>query len=232
MIGIIGAMQIEVDNVLNLMSSKKTEVISGIEYYKGTIYDESVVVAKCGIGKVFAGICAQTMIIKYNVSVIVNIGVAGGMISLTNIGDVVIAKDVVQHDMDTSPLGDPKGMISGINIVKIPCSKEIVSLLDEVLATIDGVNHLVGTIATGDKFLCDTCETRRINSDFEAIAFDMESGAIGQVCYINNIKFGIIRSISDNGSEEAHEDFNTFAIKAANISTKVVVEFIKSYKRK
>jgi adenosylhomocysteine nucleosidase len=227
MIGIIGAMQIEVDNLLDEMDTKKTTVISGIKYISGTLAGREVVVAKCGIGKVFAALCAQTMIIKFMPETIINTGVAGGIASRTNIGDVVIAENVVQHDMDTSPIGDPVGMISGIDIIHIPCSKNVAAMLDETLIRM-GKKHKTGTIATGDRFICDSKETERINRLFGAIAFDMESAAIGQVCYVNDVSYGIIRSISDNGSEDAGEDYTQFAKKAAKVSADVVKGFLGS----
>lgn len=227
MIGIIGAMQIEVDNLLKEMTEKSTNVISGIKYIRGKLCGKEVVVAKCGIGKVFAALCTQTMIIKYMPEIIINTGVSGGIASQTNIGDVIIAKNVVQHDMDTSPIGDPVGLVSGIDLVHIPCSNNVVVKLDKTLNTMDKI-HKIGTIATGDKFVSDTKETKRINDLFGAIAFDMESGSIGQVCYVNNVSYGIIRSISDNGSEDAGQDYNQFAKKAAKVSAEVVKGFLEN----
>lgn len=227
MIGIIGAMQIEVDNLLNEMQNKNTIVISGIKYVRGTLCDKEVVVAKCGIGKVFAALCTQTMIIKFMPEIIINTGVSGGIANETDIGDVVIAENVVQHDMDTSPIGDPVGMISGIDLIHIPCSRNIVVMLDKTLGAMDK-HHKIGTIATGDKFVSDTKETQRINEIFGAIAFDMESASIGQVCYVNGVDYGIIRSISDNGSEDAGVDYNQFAKKAAKVSAGVVKGFLKN----
>ena len=227
MIGIIGAMQIEVDNLLNDIENRTTETISGIEYNRGILFDKEVVIAKCGIGKVFAALCTQTMIIKYNPNIIINTGVSAGIITETNIGDVVIGNKVVQHDMDTSGIGDPVGMISGINIIHIPCSESVVKKLDRVLSDMEA-NRRIGTIATGDKFISDTEEIKRINKLFGAIAFDMESASIGHVCYVSDVEYGIIRSISDNGSEEAGEDFMQFAKKAAKVSAAVVKGFIKN----
>ena len=116
-IGIIGAMDIEVDGIVASMSNTTIEEISGVKYYSGTLSNKNVVVAKCGIGKVFAAICSQTMILKYNPCVIINTGVAGSLSNELNILDVAVADKVVQHDMDTSAIGDPKGLISGINVI-------------------------------------------------------------------------------------------------------------------
>lgn len=227
MIGIIGAMQIEVDNLLEDMDNKTNQVISGIKYIKGTLYGRDVVVAKCGIGKVFAALCTQTMILRFSTEIIINTGVSAGLLGETNIGDVIIGKSVVQHDMDTSSIGDPVGLISGIDMIHIPCSESVISLLDKALSTM-GKSHKQGIIASGDQFLSDTEQTKKINKLFGAIAFDMESAAVGHVCYVNGVDYGIIRSISDNGSEEAGEDFLLFVQKSAKVSAGVVRGFIES----
>ena len=226
MIGIIGAMQIEIDNLLKILKNEEVVIISGIKYIKGTIHDKKIVIAKCGIGKVFATMCTQTMILKFSPEIIINTGISGGIKDL-DIGDVVIADKVVQHDMDTSPLGEAVGMISGINLTHIPCSKDIVEKLDEVLCK-ENIKHKIGTIATGDQFIADTKKIIKINQKFGAIAFDMESGAIGQVCHINKVKYGIVRSISDNGNYNAGQDFGKFSKKAAKVSSLVVEKFLDS----
>ena len=119
MIGIIGAMDVEVENLKNKIQDKKVDIISGIEFVSGKIEGKEVVVAKCGIGKVFASICAEAMIIKFNPDYIINTGVAGTLTCELSIGDVAISESLCQHDMDTSPIGDPKGLLSGINIINI-----------------------------------------------------------------------------------------------------------------
>ena len=125
MIGIIGAMHIEVETVKSLMENKVSETVSGMEFVSGTLFGRKIVVAVCGIGKVAAAMCAQTMILKYSPECIINTGVGGSLDPELHICDVVIAESLVQHDMDTSPLGDPVGLISGINIVNIPCDGRV-----------------------------------------------------------------------------------------------------------
>ena len=115
-IGVIGAMQMEVDNLKAVMEDVTTETYSGVEFVSGKYASKDVVVAKCGIGKVFAAICAEAMILKFDVDKIINIGVAGSLTKDLGVLDVAVANNVVQHDMDTSPLGDPVGLLSGINM--------------------------------------------------------------------------------------------------------------------
>ena len=225
-IGIIGAMDIEVDGIVSSMKKVKTKTVSGIKFYSGKLFKNDVVVAKCGIGKVFAAICAQTMILEYNPSVIINSGVAGSLTSKLGVLDIAIANNVVQHDMDTSPLGDPKGLVSGINVIYFESNSKIVETLVKSV-NLQSCNYLCGTIASGDKFMSATSEKKALNEEFNAIACEMEGGAVGHTCYVNNVPFGIIRAISDG--EGAEMDYATFAKKAANQSIEIVKNFIKIY---
>ena len=125
MIGIIGAMDIEVDGFKNHMENLTTQKHAFFEFSRGLIHGEDVVVVMCGIGKVSAAICTQLMIDKYNPSVIINTGVAGGLDVNLSIGDIAVASDVSQHDIDTTIFGDPKGYITNLALTKIPVDEKI-----------------------------------------------------------------------------------------------------------
>ena len=202
MIGIIGAMSVETDALKAMVKDAKRETLSGVEFVRGTIADKEVVVAQCGIGKVFAALCAEAMILRYKVTKILNVGVAGSLSPRLGLLDIAVSDAVVEHDMDTSPLGDPVGLISGINIVKIPASKTLALRVKEAAKAMEK-NCVIGTVASGDQFIADSERKAFITKQFDAIACDMEGAAIGHVCYVNNIPFAVIRSISDNASEEA-----------------------------
>ena len=224
LIGIIGAMDIEVDALIASMENTEEKIISSVRFVKGEIFGRNVVIAKCGIGKVFAAICAQTMILEYNPTVIINTGVAGSLTPNLNIGDIVIANSVCQHDFDTSPLGDPKGLIPEVNLVKIPADEKIVAYLEKAVGT-QNISYEVGTVASGDVFVADSEVKDGIVNGFGAYAAEMEGGSIGHVCYINQVPFAILRSISD--SEGGAMDYQTFAEQAAEQSIEVVKEFIE-----
>ena len=119
LVGIIGAMDLEVQALKGLMDNAVVETISTIDFYKGNINGVETVVAVAGVGKVNAAVCSQTMILKYLPDIMINVGVAGGLSEEFKIGDIAVADSVVEHDMDTSPIGDPVGLISGINLVNI-----------------------------------------------------------------------------------------------------------------
>ena len=152
MIGVIGAMQIEVENLKKHMENVKEETVSGVTFTKGTIGGKDVVAAVSGVGKVFAAICAEAMILTYKVDYLINIGVAGTLCDELGVMDVAISDKVVQHDMNTSALGDPVGLLSGINEVYLPADEKLYKALEKVVAA-KGINYKVGTIATGDLFL-------------------------------------------------------------------------------
>lgn len=225
MIGIIGAMQVEIEAIVSALENKEVTKISNVNYYKGTLYGKSVVVACCGVGKVFAGICAQTMILKFNVRSILNIGVGGTLTDKLNICDLGIAKDVVQHDMDTSPLGDPIGLISGINVIKIKCDEENVALWEKAAENLK-INYHTGTIASGDCFVAKAEKKKFIKENFDAIVCEMEGAAIGQVCYVNNIPFNVIRAVSDNADGSADMDFPKFTKLAVEQSLNLLKEYL------
>lgn len=222
-IGIIGAMQMEVDQIKEVLKAASYETYSGVEFVSGKIDDIDVVAAVCGIGKVFAAVCAEAMILKYDVDMVINVGIAGSLTKDLGVLDVAIAKNVAQHDMDTSPLGDPVGLLSGINEILLPCDPAMVNLMEDCLKQ-EQVPHLIGTIATGDQFIASAEKKAWIREHFSAIAAEMEGGSIGHVCYVNKVPFLILRAISD--SEGGAMDYQTFAEKAAVQSINAVLAFI------
>lgn len=227
-IGIIGAMKIEIDGIKALMENEITVNLSGIEFVKGEIMGKTVVTAVCGIGKVFSAVCAQTMILGFQPDVIINTGVAGTLTDELSIGDVAVAKDVVQHDIDTTALGDEPGLISGLNIVYIQTDEKITKILSKSVEQL-GIKNKLGTIATGDCFINDNEKKQSIVKKFSAIACEMEGGAIAQVCCINKVPFSVIRAISDGGDEKSHVDYQNFLTHAAEISIKVIKQFISEW---
>ena len=224
-IGIIGAMTPEMDAIKASIKDPEAEEISGIRFVRGTIHGVEVVAATCGIGKVFAGMCAQTMILKYEPDLIINVGVAGSLSRNLNIGDIAIAHSVVQHDMDTTAIGDPVGLISGISKVYLPCSPQVTEMM-QACARALGFHNETGVIATGDVFVQDGERKHFISDTFQAIACEMEGGGIGQVCYVNDTPFCILRAISDNGDEDAHSDYHMSLEMAADRATQVMDRFL------
>lgn len=228
MIGIIGAMDIEVEKIKSFLTDVSEEKISGVNFVQGKFGEKDVVVAKCGVGKVFAGLCAEAMILKYSPELIINVGVAGCLDSTLKIGDIVIADSVCQHDMDTSPLGDPVGMLSDINVIKISADKKACELFSECAKELS-LPYSIGTIASGDQFVSSAEKKQFIIDNFGAKSCEMEGGAIGHVCYVNNVPFAVLRAMSDGADDGAKMDFPTFAKMAAENSTQVIKAFLSKF---
>lgn len=229
-IGIIGAMELEVQALKELMDKAEIQKISTIDFYKGNINGVDTVVAVAGVGKVNAAVCAQTMILKYSPDLIINVGVAGGLADGFKIGDIAVADYVVEHDMDTSPLGDEKGFISGINMVKMSCDSRIADMMMNAVETVGSIKAKKGVIASGDQFIYTQEQRDRITGDFGAIAAEMEGASIGHVCVMNNVPFGVLRAISDGANDDSYMDFPEFAKMAAENSIKIILELLKGVK--
>lgn len=225
-IGIIAAMDLELNELKAAMADTETETVSGIEFVRGTVEGRPVVAAVCGIGKVYAAMCAQTMILHYAPDAIVNIGVAGTLTKDLGVMDIAIAGQVCQHDMDTSALGDPVGLVSGADRIYFPADPAIVGTLEQCADTL-GFRHSTGTIASGDQFIHTPEKKQYLSEQFGAIAAEMEGGSVGQVCFVNGVPFAVLRTISDG--DGGTMDYNTFAALAARNSIQVVRAFIAAY---
>ena len=227
-IGIIGAMVPEVEAIIAALDNHECECVSGIDFHTGKIGDRTVAVAKCGIGKVFAAICAEIMILKYSPDLLVNTGVGGALAKGLKTGDIVIADSLCQHDMDTSPIGDPKGLVSGINVIYFEADKRAAEILLDSAAEL-GLTARLGRIATGDKFIACAADKDRIIADFSADACEMEGCAIAQTAFVNNTPFAVVRAISDSADGEATMDYPTFLGIASRNSTNLTLSLIEKY---
>ena len=228
MIGIIGAMDVEVDGIKKNIEDLKTEEVSGIKFCTGKLFGKDVVVAKCGEGKVNSAMTTQTMIIKYNPDFIINSGVAGGLHPDMKVMDIAIAEDVCEHDFDISPLGYAPGFIPQVEDVKTKCDENLNSIIEDCAKKVCDRNIYKGTIASGDQFIASDEQRGRIKNLFGAIAAEMEGASIGHVCKLNNKRFTVLRVISDNADGSADMSFDVFAAKAADISINIMIEFVKS----
>lgn len=227
-IGMIGAMSVEVLALKNKMSDVQTKTVSRIDFHSGMLCGKEVVLAVCGVGKVNAAMCAQTMILNYKPDLIINIGVAGGIGGDVSVFDVVIAESVVQHDFDLTPLGFEAGHIVGIEKAFFACAPHLVEKLSNAAKILTDTRVFKGIIATGDQFLNNAQDAKRISQTFGALAGEMEGGSIGQVCYINDVDFCVVRTISDGGDDASHMDFNEFCEAAANKSVEMITAFLES----
>ena len=230
-IGIIGAMASEVEILKEKLLNEKTTETAGVTFYEGSLEGKPVVIAQCGIGKVYAAICTQAMIDRFQVGCVINTGVAGGLHHSLAIGDIVISTDAVQHDFDLTAFGYVKGYMAngdGKTPTRYKADPELVSLFklaaDDVL---DENKYIDGTIASGDVFVDDSRLKKELIKNFGAAAAEMEGAYIAQVAAANKVPFVIIRSISDLAEHEANVSFEEFERKAAEISSRIVLGMLR-----
>ncbi len=224
-------MEPEARPIIRSMTGAVKRKIAGLVFTKGKIGNASVVIGCGAYGKVSAAICAEILIMKYGAAALINSGVGGGLDPSLEIGDTVVATGTVQHDYDTSPLGDPVGMISGINLTEIKTDPDISDRLFAAAISI-GAPVRRGVIATGDRFVADSADGERIAATFGAVACEMEGGSVGQAAYMNEVPFAVLRAISDNGNGKAAEDFPAFTEAASERAAKILVTMINDMERK
>lgn len=229
MIGIMCAMEREIQTMQEKITDAKTERISGYDFTVGQLCGKEVVLCRCGIGKVNAALCTEAMLVRYPVDLVINSGVAGSLRAPVEIGDIVVATDLVQHDVDTSALGDPIGFVSTVNTLSFPCDEAAASVMAEAAGEIEGINVYRMRIASGDQFITAKADKDRIVELFDAVACEMEGGAIAQVCYANQVKCLVIRAISDSSSGQHHMEYSEFMPMAAEHSANAVMSFLQKY---
>ncbi len=231
MIGIICALSIEVEGIAKLLDNKKEETFAKMKYICGTINGKQVVMTECGIGKVNAAMSTQVMIDKYNPSVIINSGIAGSISRSLKIGDIVISKDCVQHDFDGTQMGDPKGLIqyNDETRIDIPVSESVANKLFDACKNLENTNVMLGRIATGDIFVAKKEMRSAIAEEFDALACEMEGGAVAQVCYRNGVECAVLRCISDDFDENQFMDFMEFRFLAADKSITAIKNFLEAF---
>ncbi len=231
MIGIIGAMESEIHTLISALQNPVSETITGITYHRGVLAGQEVVIARAGIGKVNAALSAQTMILRYTPTLILNTGVAGAVADGLTVMDAVIADAYVEHDMDTTPVGDPAGLVSvgGKNRIEMPTDSEAARLLCEASEGA-GLRTFRGVVATGDQFIATSAQRTRIRTLFSAVAAEMEGGAIAHACLAAGVPFASLRVLSDNADGDAGVDYPTFVTHAAAKSAEVVISFVSQHK--
>lgn len=226
-IGIIGAMDEELEILLKNLQTERKEIKAKMEFNFGTLEGNKVVIVRCGIGKVNAAICAQILVDDFSVDKIINVGIAGGIHPDIYPGDIVIADTLVQHDMDTTAFGDTIGQIPRLDTFDFKCDSDLVEKAALVCENMQSNKHYIGRIATGDQFIASVDRIKWLKEEFNAIACEMEGGSIAQVCYLNAIPFVVIRSISDNANNGAHMDYEKFKDIAVENSTNILRSMLK-----
>lgn len=201
-VGIIGAMDVEVEEIINNMAEKKTEDVGHLHFVEGLIDKTPVVIVQSGVGKVNAGICAQTLILKYNVTCVINTGIAGGIAQELSVMDTVVSTDAMYHDFDATEFGYKRNEVPGMDTISFPADEKLIELAvrtyEEGLK--NGKLHkkiVKGRVATGDIFVNSSIKKSSIKGICNPVCVEMEGAAIAQACYLNKVPYVILRSISD-----------------------------------
>ena len=228
-VGIIAAMKAEAELIKKQMTDRREGTVGSVRYVTGKIGRRDVVLAVCGIGKVWAAICAEAMILRFLPDIIINTGVAGTLTDKLSIGDVAVSSSVCHHDFDTTALGDEPGDVGipGVRSAHIPADEKAVERI-AAIAREEGINTVVGPIASGDQFISDADRKEKIVSTFSAVACEMEGAAGGHVCAANGVPFCVVRAISDSADGDAPENYPEFVRESAEKSSRVVLRFIET----
>ena len=199
MLGIIGAMEVEVEKLRAKMTETEMKTVAGMNFCKGKLEGKDVVIVRSGIGKVNAGICSQILVDLYQVDGIVNTGIAGSLRNEINIGDLVLSTVAVQHDVDAGGCREANPDISTFK----------------------------GRVASGDQFIDSKEKKNWIHDTFDAYCTEMEGAAVAQAAYLNKVPYLIVRAISDKADDSAHMDYGEFEAKAVEHSVNLMLALVK-----
>lgn len=227
MIGIIGAMDQEVSQVVAAMTDVVTTDIAGMKFNSGKFCGKDVIVVKSGIGKVNAAMCAQILATTFNVNTLINTGIAGSLKNEINIGDIVLSTDALQHDVDATNFGYELGMIPGMKVSIFKASEELINKAEAACKKENPeLGVFKGRVVSGDQFISDKAVKAKIIDNFQGFCTEMEGAAIAQVAFLNNVPFLIIRAISDKADDSASMDYDVFEKKAIENSVKLLTALI------
>ena len=222
-IGIIGAMEEEVAVLKQEMNIEETVDYASMRFCKGTLCGKNVVIVRSGIGKVNAAICAQVLVDRFNVDILINTGIAGSLDAAIDIGDMVISTDLEEHDMDATIFGDPLGQVPRMDTFSFPAAA---SLIEKAVAANEEANPdiktFTGRIVSGDQFVSAAEVKEKLVKNFGGKCTEMEGAAIAHAAYLNKISCVIIRAISDKADNSATMDYPTFEKKAIEHSVRLV----------
>ena len=220
----------EVAKIKERLENVEVQTFGGMDFYKGNFEGKSVVVVRSGIGKVNAAVCAQILADRYQVSGIVNTGIAGSLMAKINIGDIVLSTDALQHDMDATNFGYPAGQIPRMDVLSFPADPKLLALAKECCGRVNPEIHTYeGRVVSGDQFISDQKKKDWLIETFHGYCTEMEGAAIAQAAYLNGIPFLIIRAISDKADNSANVDYPTFEAQAIIHSVNLMLEMIRCY---
>ncbi len=225
MLGIIGAMDTEVAKLKEVMEDVNITKAASMEFYEGKLNGARAVVVKAGVGKVNAACCTQTLIDHFPVSCVINTGIAGSLKAEIDIGDVVLATDAVEHDMDVAALGYAPGKIPDMDVESFEADEKLRKIAKESCEKVNpDISVYEGRVVTGDQFISSKEKKAWLTETFGGCCAEMEGAAIAHAAYLNQVPFLIVRAISDKADDSAQMDYPTFEAKAIEHSVRLIVE--------
>ena len=215
-LGIIGAMTVEVETLKESMENLTVSTRTGMEFYEGTLEGLPAVVVQCGVGKVNAAMCAQTLCACFGVTHLVNTGIAGSLCAELDIGDLLVSRDAMYHDFDCNAFGYPSGKVPGMDVIAFPADETLIGYAYAAAEAVNPGHTRIGRVASGDQFVAEKELKNRIIERTQGLCTEMEGAAIAQTAYRNGVPFVILRAISDKADDSAEMDYPTFERIAAH----------------
>ncbi len=229
-LGIIGAMAVEIATLTENMENRMVTHRAGMEFHEGTLCSVPAVVVQCGVGKVNAAMCTQALCDGFQVTHVVNTGVAGSLDAELDIGDLVISRDAMHHDMDCNYVGYPIGQVPGLDVLAFPADEGLINAAFAAAESVNPGHTKIGRVASGDQFVSRDAQKAKILSDTQGLCTEMEGAAIAHTAYRNGIPFVVIRAISDKADDSAQMDYPTFEAIAAKRCAQVTMTMAKNLK--
>ncbi|MBM7552027.1 5'-methylthioadenosine/adenosylhomocysteine nucleosidase [Thalassobacillus pellis] len=228
-VGIIGPMKEEIALLHEDMKVESEEKVAGMTFYEGTLNGQDIVLVQSGIGKVNASMAAQLLITQFEADKLINSGISGALHPDVALGDIVISKDTVHHDMDETAKGLEPGVIPRMEESYFKADEQLITLAQEAAKKLDNdIQVFTERIATGDQFIADEEKKQWILDTFNAYVVEMEGAAVGQVAHLNDVPYIVIRSASDDAGEEAYVKWEDFKQDAIDNSSFIIKNMLKN----
>lgn len=226
-IGIIGAMELEVEQLKHAMTIERIVTKASMEFFVGTLAGIDVVVVRSGIGKVNAALCVQILADVFQVTHIINTGVAGSLNPALDIGDILVSNDALHHDMDVTIFGYQPGEVPQMGFREFKADDAMISAAVASCREVNpDISVRTGRVVSGDQFISSKEIKQKLIDTFHGDCAEMEGASIAHGAYLNKLPFVIIRAISDKADDSAEMDYPSFEMAAARHSARLVEHMI------